>query len=121
MIKERYRAPGLLMHPTGEWRNMRNSDLISTNLIASILLALCGLAGCSAPHIEVKNIPAKTPGPRRTPAETVDKPVNISFSTFSTDWPVGWEWIDPDEKREPTPHDVKSGVLRIRVPPNKDL
>jgi regulation of enolase protein 1 (concanavalin A-like superfamily) len=80
------------------------------------------LAGCGSPQPVEKNaVPVKTPGPTRTPTARIDKPVNISFSTFSTDWPVGWEWIDPDEKREPTPHDVKTGVLRIKVPPNKDL
>ena len=99
----------------------RNFVLTSQRYLAPVLVASCGLAGCSPPRVEIKNTPVKTPGPARTPAARVDKPVNISFSTFSTDWPVGWEWIDPDEKREPTPHDVKTGVLRIRVPPNKDL
>lgn len=51
----------------------------------------------------------------------VEKPVNVSFSTYSKDWPEGWQWIDPDEKENPTPHDVKLGVLRIRIPKNKDL
>jgi len=51
----------------------------------------------------------------------VDKPVNASFSTYSKEWPVGWQWIDPDEKYNPTPHDVKLGVLRVKIPTQKDL
>lgn len=88
-----------------------------------VLLAwLCTFAAaCGSPPAENKNIPVKSPAPTPTPAERIDKPVNVSFSKLSTDWPVGWQWIDPDEKRAPTPHDVKTGVLRVRVPTGKDL
>ena len=54
-------------------------------------------------------------------AVAVTTPVNVSFSTYSTDWPVDWQWIDPAEATEPTPKDVKKGVLRVRVPSGKDL
>lgn len=61
----------------------------------------------------------------RTPippaAERVEKPVNVSFSTYSKEWPVGWQWIDPAEKDSPTAKDVKKGVLRVRIPTGKDL
>lgn len=88
-----------------------------------VLLAwLCTfVAACGPPPPVKKSTP--TPSPQPIPAEAlkIDKPVNVSFSKLSTDWPVGWQWIDPDEKRAPTPHDVKSGVLRVRVPTGKDL
>ncbi len=61
------------------------------------------------------------PTPIPPAAVSVDKPVNVSFSTYSKDWPVGWQWIDPDEKTNQTPHDVKTGVLRVRMPTKKDL
>jgi len=51
----------------------------------------------------------------------IDKPVNVSFSTYSKDWPVDWQWIDPDEASDATPHDVKGGVLRIHITSPKDL
>jgi regulation of enolase protein 1 (concanavalin A-like superfamily) len=34
---------------------------------------------------------------------------------------MSWQWIDPDEKYNPTPHDVKKRVLRIKIPSKKDL
>lgn len=54
-------------------------------------------------------------------AIAVDKPINVSFSTYSKDWPVGWVWIDPAEKYNATPHDVKTRVLRINITPKKNL
>jgi regulation of enolase protein 1 (concanavalin A-like superfamily) len=85
-------------------------------LLISVLAAACG----AAPAV---NQVAPTPLPKPTPpgAIRVDKPINVSFSTYSTDWPVGWEWIDPDEKKAPTPHDTKKRVLRLRIPTGKDL
>lgn len=62
-----------------------------------------------------------TPAPLPPPAEKIEKPVNVSFSTYSTEWPVGWQWIDPTEKDKPTPKDVKKGVLRVRIPNGKDM
>ncbi|MFN2501570.1 MAG: DUF1349 domain-containing protein [Pyrinomonadaceae bacterium] len=47
--------------------------------------------------------------------------MNVSFSTYSKHWPVSWQWIDPDEKDKPTPHDVKKGVLRVKIPTGKDV
>jgi regulation of enolase protein 1 (concanavalin A-like superfamily) len=54
-------------------------------------------------------------------AETIEKAANVSFSTYSKEWPVNWQWIDPDERNKPTPHDIKTSVLRIQVPTGKDL
>lgn len=54
-------------------------------------------------------------------AVRVNQPVNVSFSTYSKDWPIGWQWIDPEETEKPTPKDVKNGVLRVRIPNGKDL
>ncbi len=106
---------------------MHNSKCKTQNCLVKIigLVILATFAGvflnaCSSPP------PAKTvasPLPEPIPAEAVrvEKPVNVSFSTYSKEWPVGWQWIDPDEKYNPTPHDVKKGVLRIKIPTKKDL
>ncbi len=86
--------------------------------IASTLL----VSGCGSPPPVVrkaKPTPAVTPIPAE--AIKVDKPVNVSFSTYSKDWPVGWQWVDPDEKDEPTTKDVRNAVFRVRVPNGKDM
>lgn len=77
--------------------------------------------GCASPPVaqRSKATPASSPIPAE--AVKVNQPVNVSFSTYSKEWPVGWQWIDPNEKSDPTPHDVKKGVLRISIPPQKDL
>ena len=85
-------------------------------ILLTVLAAACG----SAP-VENKINPVPSPTPLPPPAERVTKPVNVSFSTYSKDWPVGWQWIDPDEKRDPTPHDVKTRVLRVRLTTKKNL
>lgn len=74
--------------------------------------------GAEAPK---KPVAASTPAPLPPEAVRVEKPVNVSFSTYSTDWPVGWQWIDPDERNDPTPKDVKKGMLRVKIPSGKDL
>jgi len=45
----------------------------------------------------------------------------VSFSTYSKDWPVGWQWVDPDEKNNPTSKSVKKGVLTVTIPTGKDF
>ena len=89
----------------------------------ALLIVFVAFSACYSPRTE--NGPANTPTAARTPApplpEAVQTPANVSFSTYSKDWPVGWQWIDPDEDMALTPHDVKKGVLRVRVPPGKDL
>lgn len=85
-------------------------------LICAVLFA----GACASPP------PKKTAvAPERSPlppeAERVEKPVNVSFSTYSKEWPVGWQWIDPGERDLPTPKDVKKGILRVRIPTGKDL
>ena len=62
-----------------------------------------------------------SPTPIPPSPEQIKKQTNVNFSTYSKEWPVGWQWIDPDEKYDPTPHDVKTGVLRVTVPTQKDL
>ncbi len=57
----------------------------------------------------------------RPPPERIEKATNVSFSTYSKEWPAGWQWIDPDEKYDPTPHDVKKGVLRVNLTTKKNL
>lgn len=85
------------------------------------MLVVGFFAACGAPPPANKPKPSPPPAPTPDGAVKVDKPVNVSFSTYSKEWPVGWQWIDPDEKNAPTPHDVKSGVLRIKIPTKKDL
>ncbi|MGE3466399.1 MAG: DUF1349 domain-containing protein [Pyrinomonadaceae bacterium] len=88
--------------------------------LALFLLSLSLLSACvSEPLVKKPVAVSSTPLPPE--AARVDKPVNVSFSTYSKDWPVGWQWIDPAEKDAPTPKDVKSGVLRVRIPTGKDL
>lgn len=80
------------------------------------------LFGCSSPPPVAKKVnlePSRTPVPSE--AVQVEKQVNVSFSTYSKEWPVGWQWVDPDEKDLPTPKNVKKGVLSVTVPPGKDL
>ena len=86
----------------------------------TLILPLLFLACTSTPP-PAKTVTASAPEPIAAEAVKVDKPVNVSFSTYSKEWPVGWQWIDPDEKQKPTPHDVKSGVLRIKIPNGKDM
>jgi beta-xylosidase len=78
------------------------------------------LVACGSPRAEKPKL--QTPTPTPFPEQTkVEKQTNVSFSTYSEDWPVGWQWIDPDEKNVPTPHDVKKGVLSVQIPSGKDL
>lgn len=90
-----------------------------------ILLALVLLSACSRPVPDKNSAPSPTPAISPTPPvsepQKVTQDTNVSFSTYSEDWPVGWRWIDPDEAHAPTPHDVKKGVLRIRIPSGKEL
>jgi len=85
-------------------------------VIAALLLAACGSS--ETVKNEAKK-PASTPLP--PPAFKVEKPVNVSFSTYSKDWPVNWQWIDPDQKNNPARYDLKTGGLRVVVPNGKDL
>lgn len=87
------------------------------------LIVLTALFSACASPPDVRKAVVPTPGatPLRTDAIVLDKPIKVSFSTYSTDWPVGWEWIDPEEKYNATPHDVKSGALRIRLKSRKQL
>lgn len=77
--------------------------------------------GCGSPPTAKKASVPPASAPIPPEAIKVDKPVNVSFSTYSTDWPVGWQWIDPAEQEKPTPKDVKKGVLRVKIPSGKDL
>jgi beta-xylosidase len=89
-------------------------------LIASLLGALVAACGASGP-VE-KPVTSSAPSRQNTPEPIeIKKPLNVSFSTYSEDWPVDWQWIDPDESLDPTPHDVKKGVLRISIRSKKEL
>lgn len=87
-----------------------------------VLLGSAALAaGCGSDQPARNSVSVSTPAPIAPQPVEIQKPVNVSFSTYSKDWPVDWQWIDPDERNNPTPHDVRSGVLRISVPSKKDL
>lgn len=92
--------------------------------IINLLFLVTGvvLSGCSSnpPVQKAVSVPPASPLLTPQPIE-VREPVNVSFSTYSKDWPVDWQWIDPDEKVEATPHNVKGGVLRIAIPNKKAL
>jgi hypothetical protein len=85
-------------------------------LTASILTLSCARHEETAK--KVSPAPAATPVP--SSPEKITKPVNVSFSTYSRDWPVGWEWIEPDD-HSPTPHNTKLQVLSLTVPKGKNL
>lgn len=90
-------------------------------VVRSLLVALVLIATGCATAEQPKKTSVSVPAPIPPEAVKVDKAVNVSFSTYSKDWPVGWQWIDPAEKEKPTPKDVKKGVLRVRIPNGKDL
>lgn len=79
------------------------------------------VGACGAPPVAKKATPSPTPTPILAPeAVKIDKPVNVSFSTYSKEWPVGWMWIDPDQSR-PTPKNTKKRILSVTIPTGKDL
>src|SRR5436190_11881120 len=94
--------------------------IIRTNALAAIVMSVIAF-GCGQTALEKNRNTTPALGPKLAEGQRIEQAVNVSFSTYSTDWPVGWEWIDPEEKNDPTPHDVKRGVLRIRVPTKKNL
>jgi regulation of enolase protein 1 (concanavalin A-like superfamily) len=97
-----------------------DTTIVMIRRICITVLALAAIS-CSSPPVAKKAETSPVASPLPPGAVSVDKPVNVSFSTYSKEWPVGWLWLDPDEKNVPTPHDVKAGVLRLRVPTGKDL
>ena len=96
---------------------MRLLKSIFSGLVIFIFISACGSA-----LTENKNGPAKSATPIPPAPERIEKATNVSFSTYSkTDWPVGWQWIEPDERYDATPHDVKKGVLRVTITSKKNL
>lgn len=87
----------------------------------AIFIALTTIFTACGEVPENTKAPAKAAAPVSPLAERINKVTNVSFSTYSKDWPVGWQWIDPDEKDHPTRHSVKTGVLRVTIPTGKDL
>ena len=105
-------------------RNLGSNDIFKlSRMYRSIFVLACVLVSvCCNSAEQPKNTAVKSEPPSLPPeAVKVEKPVNVSFSTYSTDWPVGWQWIDPAENEKPTLKDVKKGVLRVRIPNGKDL
>lgn len=89
-------------------------------IFLSMAFTAC-FAACSAPPPPPAVKPSPSPTPLPVEAVRVEKVTNVSFSTYSKDWPVGWTWIDADEAVTPTPHDTKLRVLSVTVPKGKDL
>jgi regulation of enolase protein 1 (concanavalin A-like superfamily) len=87
-----------------------------------ILFTAVVISACVSAPPEQKAVAVASSMPAITPAPIeIRQPVNVSFSTYSKDWPVDWQWVDPDEAIEPSPHNVKGGVLRIAIPAKKAL
>lgn len=101
---------------------MDKTSLVMVGLQFSAVASIVFTA-CTPAPVSKNTAVVSTPVPPTFAAKPVEvsTPINVTFSTYSKDWPVEWEWIDPDERREPTPHDVKKGVLRMSVPSKKDL
>ncbi len=85
-------------------------------MVGAVVVAGCGAQPPAKTSLRVRS---STPIPLE-PAQ-IEKPVNVSFSTYSEEWPVDWQWIDPDERNNPTLYDVRSGVLRVKIPGKKNL
>jgi beta-xylosidase len=103
------------------FEHKKPEETISASIIKYALPITLLVASCSSPPAAKNTASVRPPSGLQPQAIQVEKPVNVSFSTYSKDWPVDWQWIDPDEQNDPTPHDVRSGVLRIRIPSKKDL
>ncbi len=98
---------------------MKNGWIIKH--ISLVFLFAITLSACSTPLPVVKTASPSTSAPLPPEPERIVKPVNVNFSSFSKDWPVGWQWIDPDEINNPTSKDVQKGVLRVTIPTKKDM
>lgn len=96
-----------------------------TAAVSAFVIAAVIVSACSRPvpnkNSSLPPTPEISPTPPVSEPEKVTQDTNVSFSTYSEDWPVGWRWIDPDEAHAPTPHDVKNGVLRVRIPSGREL
>ena len=103
----------------GHWVTLMSMRHLFLNA-GLISITAIGLA-CGSQPPKKNTVAVSTPDPPLAQPERIEKPVNVSFSTYSKEWPINWEWIDPDEARNPSPHNVKSGVLQITVPTGKDF
>jgi len=82
-----------------------------------LVLTVFALA-CEQPP-QTHSIPP-TPAPSPINGSPVIKNTNISFNTYSKEWPVEWQWIDPDP-HPPTGHDTHRALLHLVVPKGKEL
>ncbi|MFL6373215.1 MAG: DUF1349 domain-containing protein [Pyrinomonadaceae bacterium] len=83
------------------------------------LLLVLVLAACGGQPVN-KAVTPPTPTPSPINGSAVQTNTNVSFNTYSKEWPVGWEWIDPDP-HPPTGHDTHLAVLHLTLPRGKDL
>lgn len=83
----------------------------------AIFLVALMFSACGAPPVAKRTTPTHVSTPIPAEAVGVDKAVNASFSNYSKEW----QWIDPDEKYNPTPKNVKKGILSVTLPTGKDL
>jgi len=79
-----------------------------------ILMSGCGTAPAN------KAVVPPTPQPSPINGSPILKNTNVSFNTYSKEWPVAWEWIDPDP-HPPTHHDTDDAVLHVIVPQGRDM
>jgi regulation of enolase protein 1 (concanavalin A-like superfamily) len=88
------------------------------SLVHSVALISAVLSGCSSPPPNNTVPPTPTPSPINGAAVT--RNTNVSFNTYSKEWPVGWEFLDPDPHPR-TLFDTNEKVLHFVVPRGKDL
>lgn len=79
---------------------------------------LCLFVACDRPPDKQVIPPTPTPSPIN--GEPVQKNTNVSFNSYSKEWPVNWQWIEPDP-HPATGHDTHNRVLHLIVPRGKDL
>lgn len=98
-------------------KEAKRRDLAARQLLLSWITAMA--LGCGAPPANRTALPP-TPTPSPINGLPVLKNTNVSFNTYSREWPVGWEWIDPDP-HPPTHHDTDAAVLHVIVPKGRDM
>src|SRR4051794_41011329 len=77
------------------------------------------MLGCGAPPANRLVVPP-TPTPSPINGSLILRNTNVSFNTYSREWPVAWEWIDPDS--HPATHfDTHEAVLHLIVPKGRNM
>ena len=109
-------SPGLT-ETAGKEAKEKSGAPVTAQVI--LICSVCLAFGCGAPPANKLVVPP-TPTPSPINGSPVLKNTNVSFNTYSREWPVGWEWIDPDP-HPPTHHDTDAAVLRVIVPKGRNM